>query len=274
MADIHPLTRRLLWLFFAVVSVALYLPMLVTALASLSRSRFFIFPVSRYSWKWYEDTLASQQIEQAAITSLIVAVMVALISVVLAFFGALAFARYDWKGRKSFQYLVLLPIFFPQAVLGLAVQLWLNTIGVEMSWHSTVFGQLVWIAPIATLVVAIQVFGYEPAFEDAARDLGATRWQAMRDITLPLLWPGIFSGFLFALLLSWSNFPFAYYTSGADVTIPEWLHAKMIGGYTPMVPAVGTLSIIAGAAVLVGGFSIAAFVKAILARKAARQRPA
>ena len=54
---------------------------------------------------------------------------------------------------------------------------------------------------------------------------------------------------LFALLLSWSNFPFAYYTSGADVTIPEWLHAKMIGGYTPMVPAVGTLSIIAGAAV-------------------------
>ena len=271
MADLHPITRRLLWLFFAVVCVAMYLPMLVTALASASRSRFFIFPVSRYSWKWYEDTLSSFQIEQAATTSLIVALLVAFISVGLAFFGALAFARYDWKGRKWFQYVVLLPIFFPQAVLGLAVQLWLNTLGVEMSWLSTVFGQMVWIAPIATLIIAIQVFGYDPAFEDAARDLGATRWQAMRDITLPLLWPGIFSGFLFSLLLSWSNFPFAYYTSGADVTIPEWLHAKMIGGYTPMVPAVGTLSILVGAVVLCGGFAIAAIVKAILARKAARQ---
>lgn len=267
MSDIHPITRRLLWIFFAAACLLMYLPMLVTALASLSRSRFFIFPVSKYSWKWYEDTLSSLQIEQAAITSLIVAVMVAVISVALAFVGALAYARYDWKGRKSFQYLVMLPIFFPQAVLGLAVQLWLNTLGVPMSWHSTVFGQLVWIAPIATLVIAIQVFAYDPAFEDAARDLGATRWQAMRDITLPLLWPGIFSGFLFSLLLSWSNFPFAYYTSGADVTIPEWLHAKMIGGYTPMVPAVGTLSILVGAVMLCGGFAIAYAAKKIAARR-------
>ncbi|MEF2553513.1 ABC transporter permease [Aurantimonas sp. A2-1-M11] len=271
MSDLHPLTRKLLWSIFAVVCLAMYLPMLVTALASLSRSRFFIFPVSRYSWKWYEDTFASFQIEQAAITSLIVAVIVALISVALAFAWALAYARYDWKGRKAFQILVMLPIFFPQAVLGLAVQLWLNTLGVPMSWHSTVFGQLVWIAPIASLIIAIQVFSYDPAFEDAARDLGATRWQAMRDITLPLLWPGIFAGFLFSVLLSWSNFPFAYYTSGADVTIPEWLHAKMIGGYTPMVPAVGTLSILVGAIILGGGFAMAYGVKAIAARQLRRK---
>lgn len=256
MFDLHPLTRRLLWLFFTFVCVVMYLPMLVTALASVSRSRYFIFPVKTYSWKWYADVFSSFQIEQSFLLSVALAAVVAVISVALAFFGALAYARYDWKGRKAFQVLVMIPIFFPQAVLGLAIQLWLNTLGITMSWHGTVFAQLVWIAPIATLVIAIQVFGFDPAVEDAARDLGASRWQVLRDITLPLLGPGIFSGFLFSFLLSWSNFPLAYFTSGADVTIPEWLYGKMIGGYTPMVPAVGFLSVLAGAAVLCLGFLV------------------
>jgi spermidine/putrescine transport system permease protein len=264
MFDVHPLTRRLLWAFFTLICILMYLPMLVTALASASRSRYFIFPVKQYSWKWYADTLSSFQIEQSFVVSVIIAAIVALISVAMAFAGALAYARYDWKGRKAFQYLIMIPIFFPQAVLGLAIQLWFNALGITMSWHGTVFAQLVWIAPIATLVVAIQVFGFDASVEDAARDLGASRWQVMRDITLPLLGPGIFSGFLFSLLLSWSNFPLAYYTSGADVTVPEWLHAKMIGGYTPMVPAVGSLSILAGAMILGVGF----LVKHLIALKA------
>ena len=65
-------------------------------------------------------------------------------------------------------------------------------------------------------------------------------------------------GFLFAILLSWGNFPLAYFTSGADVTIPEWLYGKLIGGYTPMVPAVGFLSVLAGGLALVIGLTIRA----------------
>ena len=55
--------------------------------------------------------------------------MVTVIAVVIAFFGALAFARYDWKGRALYQKIVLLPIFFPQSVLGLALLLWFNALG-------------------------------------------------------------------------------------------------------------------------------------------------
>ena len=66
---------------------------------------------------------------------------------------------------------------------------------------------------------------------------------------------------MFAVLLSWGNFPLAYFTSGADVTIPEWLYGKMIGGYTPMDPAVGFLSVLAGALALALaiGFSLKVF---------------
>ena len=58
-----------------------------------------------------------------------IAACVTAIAVVLAFFGALAFARYDWRGRRLYQKLVLLPIFFPQSVLGLALLLWFNALG-------------------------------------------------------------------------------------------------------------------------------------------------
>jgi len=237
----------------------MYVPMLIVALASVSRSRFFIFPVRRYDLKWYEQTFSSLQIHDGFVTSLSVALCVAAISVILAVFGALAYARYNWRGRSLYQNILLVPVFFPQAVLGLALQLWFNSFGVVMSWQATVFAQLVWIAPIVTLIIAIQAYGYDGSIEEAAADLGASRWRIFRDITFPLLGPGIFSGFLFAVLLSWGNFPLAYFTSGADVTVPEWLYGKMIGGYTPMVPAVGFLTVLAGALVLGVGFSLKAY---------------
>jgi spermidine/putrescine transport system permease protein len=61
-------------------------------------------------------------------------------------------------------------------------------------------------------------------------------------VTLPILSPGIISGGLFAFLLSWGNFPLSLFSTGADQTVPEWLYAKMVSGYTPMVPTLGSLT--------------------------------
>lgn len=239
---------RSAWLW--IVVTLLYLPLVAVGLASLSESRFFIFPIRKYSLKWYEESFASLQIRDALWTSVALAAVVGVVATVIGVFGALAYARYDWTGKGWYQQIVLAPIFFPQAVLGLALQLWFNTLGFEMTWHASVFAHLVWIAPIVTMVVAIQAYGYDASVEEAARDLGATRWMVFKDITFPLLWPGVFSGLLFAVLLSWGNFPLSYFTSGADVTVPEWLYGKMIGGYTPMVPALGFLSVLVGGLVL------------------------
>jgi len=169
-------------------------------------------------------------------------------------FGALAFARYNWKGRTLFQKIVLLPIFFPQSVLGLALLLWFNAIGLQMSWMTAVFAHLVWIIPVVTLVISIQVYSFDPALEEAAFDLGASRLQVFREVTLPVLLPGIVSGSLFAFLLSWGNFPLSLFTTGADTTIPEYLYAKMVAGYTPGVPVLGTVSTFGAAIILLGGY--------------------
>jgi spermidine/putrescine transport system permease protein len=256
MGNLSPLTRRMMSTYIGVILVIMYIPIVTVGLASISKSRFFIFPIRKTSPKWYEQAWSSLQIQDSFITSLSVAACVALISVILAFFGALAYARYDWRGRSIFQQILLIPIFFPQAVLGLALQLWFNSLGINMSWEATVFAQMVWIVPIVTLIIAIQAFGYDAAIEEAAFDLGASRWMIFRTITLPLLGPGVFAGFLFAVLLSWGNFPLAYFTSGADVTTPEWLYGKMIGGYTPMVPAVGLITVLLGGIILAVGLKI------------------
>jgi spermidine/putrescine transport system permease protein len=242
------------WTFF--VLVAIYLPIAGSALAGLSKSRYFTFPVRQFSLQWWQRTWESIEVQTLVHNSIVVALLVTALSVTLAFFGALAFARYDWKGRKLYQKLLLLPIFFPQAVLGLALLLWMNALGIGPSWKTAVVAHLVWIVPVVTLVIAIQVYSYDATLEEAALDLGASRLFIFKEITLPLLWPGIWSGALFAFLLSWGNFPLSLYTAGADSTVPKWLYSKMVAGYTPMVPALGTMSTLAAASLLLLGGAV------------------
>lgn len=259
MNDYSRNARYLYGTLVALLLLFMYLPMITIALASLSRSKYFRFPVPAWSTHWYGEVLESLSIRDFFWTSLAISILVGIVSTILAFFGALAFARYRWTGRKLYQKLLLLPILFPQAVLGLALLLWFTAIGIEPSWKSAVFAHIVWIAPVTTLVIAIPVYGFDPAVEEAAYDLGATRLQVMREITLPLLAPGIVSGFFSAFLLSWANFPLSMFSTGADQTIPEWISAKVQSGYTPQVPAVGTLMML-GAGIILGiGYGLAAW---------------
>jgi len=244
------------WAWTLTVVIFLYLPGVCLLLASLTESRYFIFPISRWGLDWWGKTFASLEIRALFETSVLIAVCVTVVAVTIAFFGALAFARYDWKGRALYQRIVLLPIFFPQSVLGLALLLWFSALGVDLSWKSAIFAHLVWIVPVVTLVISIQVYSFDPALEEAAFDLGANRWQVFREVTLPVLFPGIFSGALFAFLLSWGNFPLSLYTTGADTTIPEYLYAKMVAGYTPGVPVLGTVSTASAAILLLGGYAL------------------
>ncbi len=250
------LRRALIIAWTLAVLAFIYLPTLCITLASLTASRYFQFPIAKFGLEWWRKTFSSIEIRQLLSTSISIALCVTVVAVVMAFFGALAFARYDWRGRSIYQKLILLPIFFPQSVLGLALLLWFNALGLQMSWMTAVFAHLVWVVPVVTLVISIQVYSFDPALEEAAFDLGATRWQVLREVTLPVLFPGLFSGALFAFLLSWGNFPLSLYTTGADTTVPEYLYAKMVAGYTPGVPVLGTVSTIGAALLLVGGYAL------------------
>lgn len=240
---------RLVWTTFVVL--LLYMPIVSIVLASLANTRFMRFPHKVWSLQPYRDAIAQDLTWQLQSVSLTIAVSVAVLAVLFAIPGALAFARYRWPGRTVFQKLLLLPVFFPQAVLGLALLVTMSALGITPSWRTTVFAHLVWILPIVTLIVSIRLYAYDTAQEEAAFDLGATRLQAFWHVTIPQMAPGIVSGALFAFLLSWANLPLSAYTSGPDSTLPEWLFSRMATNYAPMVPAISVMSIVASLGVVV-----------------------
>ena len=240
-----PTTRIVLCFYGILIIGLLYLPLISVGFASISRARYLTFPIRRYSTQWYASAMESGTVPDLVTTSLSIAVIVTILSVIIAFFGALAFARYQWRYRSLFQKFILLPIFFPQTVLGLALLMWFNSLGIIPSWKTAVIAHLVWIGPIATLIVAIRAYSFDSALEEAARDMGADTRTILKEITFPLLLPGLVSAGLFAFLLSWGNFPLSLFTTGADSTLPEWLYAKMVSGYSPLVPTLGIISVVA-----------------------------
>ncbi|MEQ8666576.1 MAG: ABC transporter permease [Rhodospirillales bacterium] len=243
-------TRIVLVAYGILAIVILYLPLVSIGFASISKARYLTFPIKDYATRWYGKALESSTVADLLVTSLSIATIVTIVSMVVGFFGALAFARYQWRYRGLFQKLVLLPIFFPQTVLGLALLMWFNALGIIPTWKTAIVAHLVWISPIATLIIAIRAYSFDPSLEEAARDMGASTFLIMKEVTMPLLMPGVISAGLFAFLLSWGNFPLSLFTTGADSTLPEWLYAKMVSGYSPLVPTLGILSVAASVIVL------------------------
>lgn len=237
-----------IWL--VTVLAFLYVPILSVALGSLANTRYMQFPHEVWTFDAYRNALADYTTGMLHSTSFSIAFTVVVLAALVGTAGALAFARYDWRGRRLYQRFLLLPVFFPQSVLGLALLLTLTAAGITPTWKTAVFAHLVWVVPIVTLVISIRLYNYDPRQEEAAFDLGATRWQVFRYITLPAIGPGVVSGSLFAFLLSWSNLPLSIFTTGADTTLPEWLFARTATNYSPLVPAVAVIATLVSAVVV------------------------
>lgn len=256
---------RLSTAWLVMVLALLYVPMMSVILASLASTRYTRFPHEVWTLDSYRNALADYTTGVLHSTSFAIAGAVVVLAVLFGTAGALAFARYDWKGRSLYQRCLLLPIFFPQPVLGLALLLTLTAAGITPTWKTAVFAHVVWVVPIVTLVISIRLYDYDVRQEEAAFDLGASRWQVFRHVTLPAIAPGIVSGGLFAFLLSWSNLPLSVFTTGADTTLPEWLFSRTATNYSPLVPAVAVI------ATLVSALVVAAVAAASLALR--RRRP-
>lgn len=241
--------RVLLYVYASAYLVFNLVPFIALTFVSFGKSAFVLFPMKQYSTKFYGDAFQSGTVHTSVANSLNIAVVVTIVSMIIGFFGALAFARYRWRFRKLFQKFMLLPIFFPQTVLGLALLLWFNTLNILPNWQTAVLAHLVWITPIATLIAAIPAYSFDTNLEDAAYDLGAGRLQVFKEITLPLLWPGVVAAGMFAFLLSWGNFALSLYTTGVDQTLPQYLFSRMTQGYTPEIPALAVLA--AGLSVII-----------------------
>ena len=135
-------------------------------------------------------------------------------------------------------------------LLGIVLLLWFSVLGRWFGFNTgivtAIIGHIVYIAPFAMVIVAVQVYNFDPVLEDAARDCGASSWEVYRHVTIPLLWPGIFSAAIFAFLLSWGNFYITYSLAGSTRTIPTFIFSGIAVGSSPLYPAIATVVFIPG----------------------------
>ena len=233
--------RTAAWGFIGLVIVWMYVPFATLAVYASHDSQFFTLPIEP-TGKWFAEIFRDDALIRVLGYTVTKSVGAAVLATVIAIPGALAYARYSFPGSALYKRLVLLPIFFPQLVLGIAILVLLHQFSTLPSTTSMVLGECVLLAPIAILVISIQLLGYSPEIEMAAADLGASAWRVFRTITLPLIAPGVLAAFLFAFTLSWSNFYIDLYASSRG-TLPPWIYGHMQQGFSPLIPAVTVLAV-------------------------------
>ena len=110
-------------------------------------------------------------------------------------------------------------------------------IALKPSWITVAIGHLLWALPFAFTVCLVSLAVVRPNMIAAARDLGATHWQALRDVILPLVSGGIASSFVFSFLLSFNEYARAYYLVGRQNTLPLTMFGAMNSGASPTIYA-------------------------------------
>ena len=234
-------TTTLLILFF-------YVPILTLVVFSFTDSRVLTFPIAGFSLEWYGELFRKPDFLPAVANSAIVAAVSTIFATVLGSAGAVAWIRYRFRFQNLFRTISFLPLLFPQLLLGVVMLLWFSVLGNWLGFSTglvtVAIGHIVYITPFALVIVAVQVYGFDETLEDAARDAGATGWEVFREITFPLLWPGILSAATFAFLLSWGNFYVSYSLAGTARTLPIFVYSGIAVGSSPIYPALATLDFI------------------------------
>ncbi|MFC7157608.1 ABC transporter permease [Halomarina halobia] len=233
--------RHWIGVWAALVFLFLYAPIIVLIVFSFERGTFSTLPWSGFTLEWYGRLFTNQQIIRSTMNSFYVGGIVTIVATSLGTLGAIALVRYDFRLAGVYRALVIAPMTLPGLLLGVALLIWFRYVGVSTTLMTVMIGQLVFVTPFVLITVSSRLRGFDPQLEEAARDLGATRWQTYRHVTLPFLMPGIVSGALFAFTLSFDDFLIAFFTSGVENTLPIYIWSKIQHGTNPVINAISTL---------------------------------
>jgi spermidine/putrescine transport system permease protein len=232
------------------VLIFFYIPIATLIAFSFQEGRYLVLPFEGVSLKWYSNLINHPEFFTALAGSATVACIVTMLATALGTCGALVWMRYDFPGKKVFQILTSLPLVFPQLLMGFILLNWFSILGNQfdfsMNLVTVILGHLVYISPFVMVIVCVQLNFFDDELEDAARDCGANRIQVLREVTLPLLWPGILSAAIFAFLLSWGNFYLTYSLSGTTRTLPTFVYNGIATGSSPAYPALAALTFAIG----------------------------
>jgi putative spermidine/putrescine transport system permease protein len=251
----RPWTFYVLLTVFILYVLALYGPMICIYILSFQDVRGgLVFPMKGLSLHWFVDLFTQVRtgdVKGSFDRSVRLAIIVTVITVVVSFLAGLAFRR-RFHGDGVVFYLMIGSLVAPGLVLSIGIGLLLNFVGIQASWYTSAVGaQLSWTLPFGVLVMFAVMSRFDHAWEEAAYDLGASRWQTMRLVIIPILAPGLVAVALFGFTLSYDEFARTLQTAGSLNTLPLEIWSMTLNVTSPSLYALGTVTTIISFAIIV-----------------------
>ena len=239
-----------------------YVPILSMMVYSFNNSRLATV-WGGFSTKWYAALLHNPQVGQALKLSLEIAILSSSVATILGTMAGIALARFrKFRGRVVFSGLVTAPLIMPEVITGISSLIFFILMAQYVGWPAARGFATVTLAHITfsmvfvTTIVQSRMLSADRAIEEAAMDLGSRPWQVMRDVTLPVIFPAILSGWLLAFTISMDDVVITNFTTGpGTTTLPILIWSKVKLGVTPDVNALATLTVlVVGICVATAGF--------------------
>jgi putative spermidine/putrescine transport system permease protein len=222
------------------------LPTVIVVIASVNPTELMVFPPSGVSLRWYEHALTYPQFRRAAVNSLIVTSVSAVVALPVGTAAALALVRHPVRGGRVLAALLLSPLVVPGVAAGLGFLILAARFGLLQSPAVMIAAHVVLVLPFVIRSVMVSVANLDPLLERAAESLGARPWRVFWRVTLPLLRPGLFAALLFAVIVSVNEFVVSLFISTRVTEIlPVAMFTYVVNYTDPTMAAVSTLFIAA-----------------------------
>jgi len=229
-----------------VIAVCAYLvvPTLAVIPVSFTATDYITFPPEGFSLKWYARFFANDSFLSALMLSLRLALISAMAVSVLATLAALFYRQLPWRWREPFRVLVLMPLLLPEILTAIGLLFFLYRVGLGSSALGLQIGHIVVTLPFAFLSVLAALQQNEPALEEASASLGAGPLETFGRVVWPLIRPGVFTGALFAFIVSFDMFTMSFLLKpvGGN-TLPLAVFDYLKYDFDPMAAAAATLSV-------------------------------
>ena len=220
-----------------------YLPILVTMIFSFNSSK-SLTRFTGFSLRWYGELINNMEISKAVYVSVTVAILATIISTVLGTITAIGLS----KSRKVLKELVLtinnFPILNPEIVTAIGLMLLFSSLGMTKGYLTMLLAHIAFCTPYVITSVYPKVRNLDPNLANAAMDLGATPYQALTKVIVPMIKEGIFAGALLAFTMSFDDFVISYFVSGNGVKNISIVVYNMTKRINPTINALSTLVIV------------------------------
>ena len=228
----------------AIVYIFLFTPIVMVIVMSLNQSKFSIYPISKWSLKWYVEVFNDPTIMQAIGTSAFIATISALLSTVLGTLAAVALVRYSFRFRKLLRGVFMSPLIIPEVVIAVALLALSTSLQLKGGLLVIIGGHTLLGLPFVITVVSARLASFDITLEEAAQDLGASETQTFFKVTLPLALPGVIAGMVLAFTVSFDNFLVTYMNADSSiVTIPLKIFSLIRFEFSPKLHAASSLII-------------------------------